>query len=558
MDIVQSPTDAATSQIIDLTEDGGVQETLHEWRSIRSQQDQEYMESLLVDQAKLDEERIFSEMEDRRKKVIGDRQLRMAFLLEEPNGIPLRFKYPSGITRTRRFALFESIEVLFDFVGEVDDATEYFHIQDALSLTTLKSTMSGTLQENISGSQTLYVHWIQHDHPEFIQKLQSSQDESPSSFDQFLNSPLPSPVSSPGHDTSFSTDQTDLSTILSRLGEKIDHTSCPTSNQINICRDYSGNIHNLMKSALQAFKRRRFNPEARLDVIFVDSEQKSEGAVDGGGPTRELLRLLMKAIHQSSIFKGPENDKRLTLDTHERLFCQVCDEPTQPATLEEISDVTFKEKLIKIKEAVTVKEAKAAIDEAEDCLAITGAWRSITSLKQRDTLVQSAIDFFVEGRLRVALQQFVEGLKTLGLLQEMRTHPDLFRCMFVEDMKPLKASDISALFHVRFSTPGTRARELESKTVCFWRDWLIDVEEGECSPVTLENVLVFASGSSTIPPNGFLLQPTIEIFPEELGKIFPEANTCNIVLKLPVHNNYDSFKAHMCNAILWAPTFGVA
>lgn len=52
-------------------------------------------------------------------------------------------------------------------MGEVDDATEYFYIQDALSLTTLKSTMSGTLQENnIRGSKTLYVYWIQHDDPE--------------------------------------------------------------------------------------------------------------------------------------------------------------------------------------------------------------------------------------------------------------------------------------------------------------------------------------------------------------------------------------------------------
>ena len=41
-----------------------------------------------------------------------------------------------------------------------------------------------------------------------------------------------------------------------------------------------------MRSSLQAFRRRRFNPEARLDVVFVDSEQTSEGAGDGGGPTR--------------------------------------------------------------------------------------------------------------------------------------------------------------------------------------------------------------------------------------------------------------------------------
>ncbi|CAL8234386.1 unnamed protein product [Boreogadus saida] len=441
--------------------------------------------------------------------------------------------------------------------------------------------MSGSLLENnISGSKTLYVHWIQTDDPEFVPALDSTnQVESPNFNNQFTWSPLPSPMSSPGHDGSFSPEGTDLGTILNRLGEKIDHTSCPTSNQINICRDYTGNVHNIMRSSLQAFRRRRFNPEARLDVVFVDSEQTSEGAVDGGGPTREYLRLLMKAIHQSSIFEGPETDKRLTLDTcalegklytqiarmisvcvihgsvapnffSERLFSQLCDKHTHPATLEEVSDVTFKEKLLKIKEATTVGDAKAAIEEAEESLAIVGACRSITTLKQRDALVQSAVDFFVEGRLNVALQQFVEGFNTLGLLQEMRAHPDLFRSMFEEDVTPLKAKDLSALFQVSFSAPGTHAREIENRTICFWRDWLIDVEEGECAPLTLENVLEFASGSSTIPPNGFLLQPTIEILPEESGKIFPEANTCNIVYRLPVHKDYESFKAQMCNALL--------
>ncbi|KAF0024597.1 hypothetical protein F2P81_023399 [Scophthalmus maximus] len=40
--------------------------------------------------------------------------------------------------------------------------------------------------------------------------------------------------------------RTDLRNILNRLGEKIDHNSCPTSNQINICRGYTGNIHNIL------------------------------------------------------------------------------------------------------------------------------------------------------------------------------------------------------------------------------------------------------------------------------------------------------------------------
>ncbi|XP_065108728.1 G2/M phase-specific E3 ubiquitin-protein ligase [Paramisgurnus dabryanus] len=294
----------------------------------------------------------------------------------------------------------------------------------------------------------------------------------------------------------------------------------------------------------------------------------------------------MKAIHQSSIFEGPETDKTLALDSQalegklytqiarmisvcaihggvapnffsERLFNQVCDKPTARATLDEVSDVTFKEKLLKIKEARTVEDAKAAIEEAEDSLAIVGSCRIITTLKQRDALVQSAVNFFVEGRLNVALQQFVEGFTTLGLLKEMRAHPDLFHSMFVKDVRPLKASDLSTLFQVSFSASGTHKRELENQNACYWRDWLIDVEEGECAPLTLENVLEFASGASTIPPCGFFPQPTIEVFPEELGKIFPEANTCVLVLKLPVHKDYDSFKAQMCNAVLWAPTFGL-
>ncbi|KAL1276788.1 hypothetical protein QQF64_036411 [Cirrhinus molitorella] len=73
-----------------------------------------------------------------------------------------------------------------------------------------------------------------------------------------------------------------------------------------------------------------------------------------------------------------------------------------------------------------------------------------------------------------------------------------------------------------------------------------------------ENVLEFASGASTMPPNGFIFQPTTEALPEESGKIYPEANTCNCILKLPVHKDYDSFKLQMCNALLWTPTFGVA
>lgn len=108
--------------------------------------------------------------------------------------------------------------------------------------------------------------------------------------------------------------RTNLQTILSLLSAKIDDDS-PTSNQINVVRDYKGNTHNILRSTVRAFSRQRFNLGARLDVIFVDDTKAAEGAVDGGGPNREYLRLLLKAVQQSRIFEGPENSKRLRLDT---------------------------------------------------------------------------------------------------------------------------------------------------------------------------------------------------------------------------------------------------
>jgi len=72
--------------------------------------------------------------------------------------------------------------------------------------------------------------------------------------------------------------------------------------------------------------------------------------------------------------------------------------------------------------------------------------------------------------------RFVDGFKTLGLLQEMQTHTDLFHIIFVEDKKPLRSSDLASLFKANLSDHDSYKRELETRTLCFWRDWIIDVE----------------------------------------------------------------------------------
>ncbi|KAF5889714.1 G2/M phase-specific E3 ubiquitin-protein ligase-like, partial [Clarias magur] len=108
---------------------------------------------------------------------------------------------------------------------------------------------------------------------------------------------------------------------------------------------------------------------------------------------------------------------------------------------------------------------------------------------------------------------FVERLRALNLLDELRRNPAIFyNIMFVNEERPLQAKDLCTLFEVDFSVQGSNRRAIENMTICFWSDWLIDIEEGECSPITLEKLLEFTSGASTVPPLGF---------PQTPGKYLP-------------------------------------
>lgn len=62
---------------------------------------------------------------------------------------------------------------------------------------------------------------------------------------------------------------------------------------------------------------------------------------------------------------------------------------------------------LQIKSATAVEEARALTLAASDCLSMVGGLAYIRTLTERDDLVQSAANFYVEGRLRAALDQWV-------------------------------------------------------------------------------------------------------------------------------------------------------
>lgn len=71
--------------------------------------------------------------------------------------------------------------------------------------------------------------------------------------------------------------------------------------------------------------------------------------------------------------------------------------------------------------------------------------------------------------------------------------------------------------------------------------------------VSLENVLMFATGLTSLPPAGITPQPCIIFL---ATSPFPMANTCENTLKLPLLDTYSSFKTRMDFGIQNSPGFG--
>lgn len=98
-------------------------------------------------------------------------------------------------------------------------------------------------------------------------------------------------------------DPKNISTLLTDLQKKID---LENFTRINVYRK------DIFGCCLRALKRRNFNPFNKILVNFTDIAEKTEGAVDEGGPTRELFRLLLNYLQESRLFE--EEKKHLSLN----------------------------------------------------------------------------------------------------------------------------------------------------------------------------------------------------------------------------------------------------
>jgi len=97
---------------------------------------------------------------------------------------------------------------------------------------------------------------------------------------------------------------------LSRTQAAVDRqVPAEVSNVTNVDRNSA------LECFLSAYRRPRFCALCKIEVTFVDVNGCSEVAADGGGPTREFLRLLVKDISSSELFTGLQSQRLLDLNS---------------------------------------------------------------------------------------------------------------------------------------------------------------------------------------------------------------------------------------------------
>ncbi|XP_064646535.1 G2/M phase-specific E3 ubiquitin-protein ligase-like [Lineus longissimus] len=201
-----------------------------------------------------------------------------------------------------------------------------------------------------------------------------------------------------------------------------------------------------------------------------------------------------------------------------------------------------------------MEDLNKAMDEASTFLDISGCYIPVRSLNDKDRVVDAAVKFQVVVRTRMFIERFLEGLSALGVLDQLRKYPEVFRPIFCFRPAPLTAELIQVLFKPVLPVKGHHKRDDASVVLGLWYDYVGEVEEGG-RPTTLKDILFFITGCVYVPPLGFQPEPSVG-FHEE-GK-YPLVSVCDNRINLPLFEiaDYDIFKCNMDEGVLNAMGFG--
>ncbi|CAB4019364.1 G2 M phase-specific E3 ubiquitin- ligase-like, partial [Paramuricea clavata] len=341
----------------------------------------------------------------------------------------------------------------------------------------------------------------------------------------------------------------ELRELLDGLAKEIAYTSI---SKFNISRSF------VWEGAERALTRKSFCAKNKMSVKFTDDIGNSEGAVDLGGPMKEFFTLVLQWMVTSQLFCGPEHHKYISFQS----TCLEGNDYFFAGTLIAMSLVhggagpqcfahNMFEALHRVpdKVAITIedvydRELQSSLEKLSNSgvLDLAGMLQPTQTTDDIRKIAEMTAKWFVLGRARPALESFLNGLSTLGVLDALTHNPDVFRPAFCYYPEKLTAESTENLFQVFQSPVGSNKAVTESLVLSRWHDYLQDIEEGEDS-LTFNDILFFSTACKVLPARK--IYPTIQFLhhPEACGEKsrFPKANTCSNILYLPVvHTTYEA------------------
>uniref|UniRef100_A0A8P4FWJ4 HECT domain-containing protein n=1 Tax=Dicentrarchus labrax TaxID=13489 RepID=A0A8P4FWJ4_DICLA len=203
--------------------------------------------------------------------------------------------------------------------------------------------------------------------------------------------------------------------------------------------------------------------------------------------------------------------------------------------LEDVADRELQEKIKRVIECKTFEDLLATTQPLEEYLANAGCLRPLRRLEDKNLLVDDILMFQVLHRVRGPFERFRDGLRTLGVLDKIKGHPESFRPLLCWSPTMLTADLVDSLFTINLKNNKALYLVIVHKlrVVMEHRSW------GQFSPLPL----------APIQFHQFFPQPSIEFLHQEQDTATPSklpiANTCINCLKLPLHTSYRAFQENM-------------
>ena len=368
-------------------------------------------------------------------------------------------------------------------------------------------------------------------------------------------------------------DESPESVIQYFISDNLQKSNCCEYEKISIVV----NRNDIFKSTIRSISRKKFSFQKPLTVTFSGEE-----AVDTGGPKREFFRLLMREVSALKIFKdGWFIHDLLSLSNNDfylagqliawsilqggggpnclsmEIYKFVSGEKTNKLH-EKIRDEGLKEILSALDKLEDEEGFKAFLDKHADHICDYGYINIyLAKLGDKCDIYYSLLNQFYKYSVLGEMQQFQNGLSFIGKFDCIWSNKKLFEMVLSNKKKDLTWQTFKSLFtSITYSDKGSNKRTGEDETIYSWELFLQDVNDQEAE-FKFEEMLVFITGASSIPPLGFAEQPTINFYTIENNiRRLPWSSTCSNTLYLPRNANPEMIKEMMTQSVLEGQGFG--